>query len=101
MRSLRAVFADAARHQAPYGFATRVMREPRRWRGKKSPWFVPFSGQIRGGGCPACVITVGILAGRAMTNSSSAATATNIASSFSLDLFDATPPGSLAARILP
>jgi hypothetical protein len=43
---------------------------------------------------------VGVLAGRAMTGSSPATQITNIASSLSLDLFDATPPGSLGGAYL-
>jgi hypothetical protein len=45
------------------------------------------------------VIIVGIAAGKVMTNSSSSTT-TNIASSLSLDLFDAAPPGSLGGAYL-
>ncbi len=95
MRSLRAAFAAIDRHQAPSGFATRVMARTAELDKKRSPWFAPFAVRFAEAAVLLVVITVGILAGRVMTNSSPAARAANIASSFSLDLFDATPPGSL------
>lgn len=112
MQSLRTAFANADRHQAPYGFSTRVMA---RTRVMESPLPSPLpSGErikVRGGLVPffirfaeaavlLVVITVGIFAGKAMTNSSPAARTTNIASSLSLDLFDATPPGSLGGAYI-
>jgi anti-sigma factor RsiW len=100
MRSLRAAFANAEQHQAPYGFAARVMARTAEFEKKKSPWFVPFSLRFAEAAVLLIVITVGILAGRIMTSSSLAAQTTNIASSFSLDLFDAAPPGSLGNAYL-
>jgi hypothetical protein len=61
---------------------------------------VPFFVRFAEAAILLLVITVGIVAGKVMTNSSSAAQTTNIASSFSLDLFDATPPGSLGGAYL-
>jgi anti-sigma factor RsiW len=94
MRLLRAAFANVERHPAPYGFATRVMARTAELEKKKAPWFVPFFVRFAEAAILFVVITVGILAGKVMTNGSSATT-TNIASSLSLDMFDATPPGSL------
>jgi anti-sigma factor RsiW len=95
MRSLRAVFAQAERHPAPYGFVARVMAQTAELDKKKIPWFIPFFIRFAEAAVLLIVITVGILAGKVMTNSSPAANATNVASSLSLDMFDATPPGSL------
>jgi anti-sigma factor RsiW len=100
MRSLRAAFAQAVRHPAPYGFATRVIARTADLEKKKAPWFVPVFVRFAEAAFLLVVITVGILAGRVMTNSSSAANTTNIASSLSLDVFDATPPGSLGGAYL-
>ncbi len=100
MRSLRAAFANTDRHQAPYGFATRVMARAAELEKKKAPWFVPFFLRFAEAAVLLAVITVGILAGKVMTNSSTATTTTNIASSLSLDVFDATPPGSLGGAYL-
>jgi anti-sigma factor RsiW len=100
MRSLRAAFATAERHPAPYGFATRVMARTTALERMKSPWFVPFSIRFAEAAVLLIVITVGILAGKVMTNSSPVAQTTNIASSLSLDVFDATPPGSLGGAYL-
>jgi anti-sigma factor RsiW len=100
LQSLRAAFINAGRHQAPYGFATRVMARTAELEKKKTPWLVPFFVRFAEAAVLLIVITVGILAGNAMTNSSSVAQTTNIASSLSLDMFDATPPGSLDGAYL-
>ena len=112
MRSLRAAFANAERHPAPYGFATRViartaelkspspLSSPLRGEGRVRGWRIPLFVRFAEAAVLLMVITVGILAGRAMTDGSPAAQTTNIASSFSLDLFDATPPGSLGGAYL-
>jgi len=100
MRSLRAAFADAERHQAPYGFATRVMARTADLEKKRSPWLVPLSIRFAEAAILLVVITVGILAGRAMTSSSQAPQLSSITASLSLDLFDATPPGSLGGAYL-
>ncbi len=100
MRSLRATFAGTGRYKAPYGFATRVMARTAALEKKKARWFVPLSIKFAEAAVLLIVITVGILAGRAMTTGSPAAKTTNIASSLSLELFDATPPGSLGGAYL-
>jgi AhpD family alkylhydroperoxidase len=99
MRLLRAAFVKAERYPAPYGFATRVLAQSAELEKKKTPWLVPLFVRFAEAAVLLIVITVGILAGRVMTNSSSV-TATNIASSLSLDMFDATPPGSLGGAYL-
>jgi anti-sigma factor RsiW len=99
MRSLRAAFANVERHPAPYGFATRVMARTAELEKKEAPWFVPFFVRFAEAAVLLVVITVGILAGKVMTNSSPATT-TNISSALSLDMFDATPPGSLGNAYL-
>lgn len=100
MRSLRAAFANAERHQAPYGFKARVMARTAEPGAKRSPWFVPVLTGFAEAAVLLMVITVGILAGRIMTDSPPAAPAASIASSLSLDLFDATPPDSLGGVYL-
>jgi anti-sigma factor RsiW len=100
LQSLRLAFSNTERHQAPYGFATRVMARTAELEKKKAPWLVPFFVRFAEAAVLLVVITVGILAGKVMTNSSSAAQTTNIASSLSLDIFDATPPGSLGGAYL-
>ncbi len=100
MRSLAAAFATAERHPAPYGFATRVMARTAALESNTAPWFVSFFIRFAEAAILLIVITMGIVAGRVMTNSSSVAKTTNIASSLSLDLFNATPPGSLGGAYL-
>ena len=100
LQSLRAAFINAKRHQAPYGFATRVMARTAELEKKKTPWIVPFFVRFAEAAVLLVVISLGILAGNVMTNSSSVAQTTNIASSLSLDMFDAAPPGSLGGAYL-
>ena len=100
MRSLRAAFANAERHQAPFGFSTRVIARAAEVEKKNAPWRIPFFVRFAEAAALLVVITVGILAGKAMTDISPSATTANIASSLSLDLFDATPPGSLGGVYL-
>jgi anti-sigma factor RsiW len=100
LQALRAAFSKAEHHRAPYGFAIRVMARTAALDKKKSPWFIPSFVRFAEAAVLVIVITIGILAGTVMTNEHSAVTATNIASSLSLDLFDATPPGSLGNAYL-
>ncbi|OGW39851.1 MAG: hypothetical protein A2X58_12725 [Nitrospirae bacterium GWC2_56_14] len=112
MRSLRSAFAKTDRHQAPYGFTTRVMARtaelkspsphplPSGERIKVRGWFIPFSIRFAEAAVLLMVIFVGIMAGSFMTNGSSMAQTANLASSLSLDLFDAAPPGSLGGAYL-
>ncbi len=100
LRSLRAAFAKAERHHAPYGFAARVMARTASLERKKSPWFVPFFIRSAEVAVLLFVITVGILAGKVMTNGHSTVNTANLASSLSLDLFDPVPPGSLGSAYL-
>jgi len=100
MQSMQAAFANAERHQAPYGFATRVTARTAALEKKRSPWSVPLFIRFAEAAALVIVITIGILAGTVMTNERSAVTTTNIASSLSLDLFDAAPPGSLGGAYL-
>ncbi len=100
MRSLRMAFSNTEHYQAPHGFATRVMARTAVLERKKSPWLVPLFIRFAEVAVLLLVITVGILAGKVMTNSSLAMKTTNIASSLSLDMFDATPPGSLGGAYL-
>jgi hypothetical protein len=67
---------------------------------KKTPWFVPLFIGFAEAAILLIVITMGIVAGKVMTNGSPAVMTTNMASSLSLELFEATPPGSLGGAYL-
>ncbi len=100
VRSLKAAFVKTERHPAPDGFATRVMARTAVLEKKKLPWFVPLSIRFAEAAALIIVITVGIIAGKVMTNGSATEKTTNIASSLSLDLFASTPPGSLGGAYI-
>jgi anti-sigma factor RsiW len=100
LQALRVAFSHVERHHAPYGFATKVIARTADLEKKKTPWLAPIFIRFAEAAVLLIVITVGILAGKVMTYSSSATKTTNIASSLSLDMFDATPPGSLEGAYL-
>jgi anti-sigma factor RsiW len=99
LRSLRAAFSGSERHQAPYGFSTRVMARTAALERKKSPWFVPLFIGFAEAAVLLMVISAGIFAGKVMTNDSPDMTM-NMATSLSFDLFEATPPGSMGGAYL-
>ena len=100
MKSLRSAFAQAERHQAPPGFAARVMARAAELDRKNSPWIVPLSVRFAEAAFLLVVITVGILAGTIMMTGSTATKSADIASTFFLDVFDPAPPGSLGGAYL-
>ena len=101
-RSLSAAFRTAEHYQAPFGFSTRVMAKAAALEPRRSPWFLPLFIRFAEAAVLLVIITVGILAGTLVMSSAPAAitTTTTLASSLSLDLFDATPPGSLGGAYL-
>lgn len=99
MRSLRMAFKGAEYYRAPLGFQARVLARTAALDKKKSPWFVPMFARFAEVTVLLVVMTVGILAGRFVMKDR-AVQPENITSSFSLDLFDATPPGSLGNAYL-
>lgn len=100
MRALRTSFAGAEGYRAPLGFLSRVLARTAALDRKRSRWFVPLLIKFAEVAVILIVIAVGIITGRAVTNGRSSQQAANINSSFSLDLFDATPPGSLGGAYL-
>ncbi len=100
MRSLRTRFRSAERYEAPYGFSTRVMARAAEFERKKSPWIVPLSVRLAEAAFLLVVITVGILAGTVMMTGSTVKKSADIVSTFSLDVFDPAPPGSLGGAYL-
>jgi len=97
MRSLRTAFESAEYYRAPLGFQARVLARTAALDKKKSPWFV-FA-RFAEVAVLLAIMTVGILAGRFVMKDR-AVQPENITSSLSLDLFDATPPGSLGNAYL-
>jgi len=101
LRALHSAFSSVQRLQAPYGFAARVMARTAELEKKKAPWsFAPFFVRFAEAAVLIVVVTLGILAGNAMTNGAPGRTAVNMTASLSLDLFEAAPPGSLGGAYL-
>ena len=95
MQSLRRAFSAAERFRAPYGFSTRVLARSAELERKKAPWFVPAFARFAEAAFLVLVIVTGIAAGTFITKGLTSGRAMNLASSMSLDVFDAAPPGSL------
>ena len=98
MQSIQQAFSAARRFQAPY--VTRVLERTAELDRKKAPWFVPMFAKLAEAAVLVLVIAIGTAAGTFITKSLAARNAANLASSMSLDLFDATPPGSLGGAYL-
>ena len=100
MQSLQQAFSAARRFQAPYGFASRVVARTAELDRKKAPWFIPVFAKFAEAAFLVLVIVIGTAAGTFITKGLAAQQAVNLASSMSLDLFDATPPGFLGGAYL-
>lgn len=100
LQSIWSSFSTAPRYQAPYGFSTRVTARAAAWKGKKAPWFSPSLIKIAEAAVLLLVITAGVMAGKVMIPGAAAPNTPNLTASFSLDLFDPTPPGSLGGTYL-
>jgi anti-sigma factor RsiW len=100
MQSLQQAFSAAGRFKAPYGFATRVLARTAELDRKKAPWFMPAFARFAEAAVLVLVIAIGTAAGTFITKGLAAQQAANLTSSMSLDLFDATPPGSLGGAYL-
>lgn len=99
MQSLHAAFSRAERYPAPFAFSTRVIARATAGR-KRSSWTVPAIVRFAEAAILLLVITAGILTGKVMMNGDTAGSNASVASSFSLELFDAVPPGSLGNAYL-
>jgi anti-sigma factor RsiW len=99
IRALHRLFASAQRFPAPYGFSTRVLanldeREALRARGFFGfrPFFLPAA-QVA---LAVVVMAIGILSGSLLLPERTSPTLqTAVRQTFSLDLFQATPPDSI------
>jgi anti-sigma factor RsiW len=101
LRALHSAFSAVQSHQAPYGFSTRVLARAAELEKKKAPWyFAPLFVRFAEAAVLLVVVTLGILAGNAMTNGVPGRMAVNMTASLSLDLFEAAPPGSLGGAYL-
>ena len=97
---LHRIFATAERFEAPYGFGTRVismLKEPERpglWRNfLLQPLFL----KIAEVAFALLILIMGVISGNLLVSDKTMVTAEpGIRESFSLDLFEATPPGSVS-----
>lgn len=96
----RGLFSHVERYQAPYGFATRVMVQTAA-REKNKVWrLFPAMVKFAEVAVVLVMISVGVLAGRFVMNSMMNQRMGNIASAFSLDLFEPAPPDSVGGAYL-
>ena len=101
-RAVRTMFADADRYSAPYGFATRVManleQEDQTWL-RRIPGFGPYILRTAEVAFALAVITIGIVSGNFLLEDKMPVHR-QVQESFSLDLFQATPPDSIGGIYL-
>jgi anti-sigma factor RsiW len=106
IQKVHALFASAERFEAPIGFATRVVanlgaKEPSRlWRFFT---FRPFFLRAVEVAFALVVVIIGMISGSALVadrTSEKQAVQATVQESFSLDLFQATPPGSLGGAYM-
>ena len=98
-RNVHNFFAGAERFSATYGFSTRVLANletKTRWNGLFVPLFARFAGVV----AVLMIIGIGIVSGRFIGRSFSFQKPGNIATFFSLDTFNATPPDSVGGVYL-
>jgi anti-sigma factor RsiW len=100
VRRTHALFAHAEHYRAPYGFSTRVMARATTEKERGLPRLLPLVTKFAEVVIVLLMITIGILSGRFLTNSLMGQRTVNIASSFSLDIFEPAPPGSLGGAYL-
>lgn len=98
LRSVQTAFGGKERYQAPYGFSTRVLARAAELDRKKTPPFVHVLVRFAEAAVLLAVITIGIATGKAMTNGASHSRTEE--SSFSLELFEPVPPGSLGGAYI-
>jgi anti-sigma factor RsiW len=98
-QGLRELFASARRFSAPYGFATRVLanlEEKERSRAGRIFGFRPYFLRAAQVGFALVVMTVGIISGNLLLPERTEHIGeTAVQETFSLNLFQATPPGSI------
>jgi anti-sigma factor RsiW len=97
--ALHQLFASAERFPAPYGFATRVLAnldEKERSRVRGILGFRPLFLRAAQVAFALVVITIGVVSGNLLlTERTDHVGQTAVQETFSLDLFQATPPGSI------
>ena len=96
----RGLFSHAERYQAPYGFTTRVVARAAAQEKKNFARFFPIVTRFAEVAVVLVMISVGVLAGRFVMNSMMNQRMGNIASAFSLDLFEPAPPDSVGGAYL-
>jgi anti-sigma factor RsiW len=100
LQKARSLFSQAERYQAPYAFTTRVMARAAAQKRTKVWRLFPTVARLAEVAVVLVMILVGVLAGRFVMNSVMHQRMGNIASTFSLDLFDSAPPDSVGGAYL-
>jgi hypothetical protein len=99
IRNMHHMLAQAEKFKAPYGFSTRVMANLAEESPKKR-LFVPFFTKFAEALVILAVITTGIVSGNFLFKTALAGNEQNIATFFSLDVFDASPRDSVGGAYL-
>lgn len=97
IRTVHEMFAAAERFSAPYGFATRVLANlQERESSRVLPGLKHFFLRTAEVAFALAIVSIGAISGNLMVaHKTPPATQTSVQETFSLDLFQATPPGSI------
>jgi len=98
IRALHQLFASAQKFPAPYGFATRVLANLEEKEGSRLRSLVsirPLFLRAAQVAFALVVMTIGIISGNLLTDRTNHFGQTAVQETFSLDLFQATPPDSI------
>ena len=96
------IFASAERYQAPYGFETAILARVSEATDSRLPWPLralrvqSLFAQAAKAALALAVIAIGIVSGSILATDRSTERQAAARDSFSLDLFQATPPGSIS-----
>jgi len=99
IRATRALFTNAERYKAPYGFSARVMAKAAEGETKRFSLF-PLWVKFAEVAVVLAMIIVGVISGRFLMSSFMGQRTGTISSSFSLEIFEPTPPDSLGGAYL-
>jgi anti-sigma factor RsiW len=100
LKKIQVSFATTERYKAPYGFSTRVLARAKAQNEKKTRDYMPLFVRFAQITAMFALITIGVITGTVIQNSSATLRTNKMMSSFSLELFEPAPPGSLGGAYI-
>lgn len=95
IQQVHALLVGSERFAAPHGFSTRVIANAAAAAEARPTWWQLFPARLAGAMVVIAIMAMGVVSGKFLGKSLSMDRGANLASSFDLDVFSATPPYSL------